>query len=89
MAMPALKFEKEKSVEERSATLETHVSYLREDNSEMKADIRRLDGKIDAVKDSITALTLRLSRFAVWAVLLYVALAGSLLFVLARGFKWL
>lgn len=41
-----------------------------------------LTGKIDSVKQSLASAK-------VWALLLYFALAGSLLAVLARGFKWI
>jgi ABC-type phosphate transport system auxiliary subunit len=40
-----------------------------------------LEGKLDGVKDKLHSIT-------VWALLLYIALAGSLLTVLAKGFKW-
>jgi hypothetical protein len=42
----------------------------------------KLDAKIDGLKDTI-------SRAQVRAVLLYVALAGSMLGVMAHGFGWL
>jgi hypothetical protein len=40
-----------------------------------------LEGKLDGLKDKLHSVT-------VWALLLYIALAGSLLTVLAKGFKW-
>ena len=40
-----------------------------------------LEGKLDGLKDKLHSLT-------VWALLLYIGLAGSLLTVLAKGFKW-
>jgi hypothetical protein len=48
---------------------------LREEMKELRQDIRALDQ--------------RLSKAMVWAVLLYAGLAGSLFYVLARGFKWI
>lgn len=103
MTMPALKLDKERVVD-RAVALEAHVGHIQADISDMKADIRRLDGKIEAIdqkftakfdnlKDSITALTLTtdrsFSRLTLWAIMLYVALAGGLLFVMAKGFKWI
>ena len=41
----------------------------------------KIEGKLDGLKDKLHSLT-------VWALLLYIALAGSLLTVLAKGFKW-
>lgn len=41
-----------------------------------------LDKKFDSLKDKLHSVT-------VWAVLLYIALAGTLLTVLAKGFKWI
>ena len=43
---------------------------------------KELAGKIDDVKDS-------LGQTRVWALLLYISLAGALLLVIAHGFKWL
>jgi hypothetical protein len=40
------------------------------------------DQKFDSLKDSLASAKM-------WAIGLYIALAGSLLFVMAHGFKWL
>jgi hypothetical protein len=48
MAMPALQFESEDSLEDRLAKLESDVGHMRSDMSDMKTDIRRLGDKIDA-----------------------------------------
>jgi hypothetical protein len=42
----------------------------------------KIDVKTDALKDSIAAAR-------VWALVLYIALAATLLGTLARGFEWL
>ena len=42
----------------------------------------RIDQKFDGLKDSLASAKN-------WAIGLYIALAGSLLFVMAHGFKWL
>jgi hypothetical protein len=41
-----------------------------------------LSARIDAVSDSLASAK-------IWALTLYIALAGSLFFALARGFKWI
>ena len=55
MAMPALKFEPETPVEERLARLEVSVENIQSDVTEMKTDIRRLDGKIDDLNKGLSA----------------------------------
>jgi hypothetical protein len=45
------------------------------------AKFSALEGKLDGLKDKLNSVT-------VWALLLYIALSGSLLTVLAKGFKW-
>ena len=49
MAMPALKFEPEDFVEERTVMLEADVKHIRSDVSELKVDGRRLNDKIDSM----------------------------------------
>jgi hypothetical protein len=96
MAMPALMFELETPLEERVARLEANVEHIQKDVSDMKIDIRRLDDKIDGVKDAVTALALNMEKsFAalhaarafdrVW----WLLMSGALLGVMARAFKWL
>lgn len=92
MGLPAQKFEVESTMEQRVATLEANVEHIRSDISEMKGDIRRLDSKIDSVKDSLmAALTAfqaetRENRWKdkFW----WIAIALSLLGVMAKGFRW-
>jgi hypothetical protein len=42
----------------------------------------KIDSKIDALKDSLASAK-------VWALVLYIALAGSIFATLARGFGWI
>jgi len=42
-------------VEERVARLEANVEHIRSDISDMKTDVRRLNDKIDAVDQKLTA----------------------------------
>ena len=55
---------------------------IQSDITDIKADVRDLRGETRALRaEPATA--------KIWALGMYLALAGSLLCVLARGFKWL
>ena len=91
-------------MEARIARLESDVAHIRTDVGDIKVDLRalrdkvddtatqlngkidssvaRLDAKIDSVKDSLASAT-------TWALILYIALAGTLFGTLARGFGWI
>ena len=63
--------------------LSTKIDTVRNDLTAKIDTVRNdLTAKIDTVRDSIASAK-------VWALMLYLALAGSMLFVMARGFKWL
>jgi hypothetical protein len=66
--------------------------------------IDKLDSKVEAVNNSLTSkidalavrlddkidrLSVKLTTAYVWAFGLYIGLAGGLLFILAKGFKWI
>ncbi len=104
MGVPAEKLHWEKStVEERIARLEANVEHIQSDVSEIRQDVRRLDAKIDGVKDSVAALNERMHESfrkvdasleklrigqaldKVW----WLLIAGAILGVMARGFKWI
>ena len=53
MAATARKFEVGPQMPERTV-IEEKVDRLREDVTDLKADVRRLDGKIDAISESLT-----------------------------------
>ena len=60
-----------------------------------KMDVQ-IDGRFEKVDDhfgkiekDIGAIKESLASAKVWAIGLYVALAGTMLYVMARGFKWL
>ena len=59
------------------AELRADVRHIQSDTTDIKAELRATNQRIDGLKDSLAALGL------------YIALSGSLLYVLARGFKWL
>jgi chromosome segregation ATPase len=48
-----------------------------------------LTQKIEGVREDLTSVRHDIASMKVWAMGLYFALAGSLLFVMAKGFKWL
>jgi hypothetical protein len=56
MALPARALESETFVEEHLGRLEERAERLQVDVTDLKADIRRVDGKVDAVNTSTTAL---------------------------------
>jgi len=55
MALPAVKYELEAPLDDRVTRLETNVEHIQKDVSDMKVDIRRLNDKIDAVDQKLTA----------------------------------
>ena len=88
------------SVEERVARLESDVAHIREGVADIKTDLRKQSDRIDSLRselyavrdrleDKLDALWHRLSSAMIWALILYVAMAGTLLGVLAHGFHWL
>ena len=83
-------------MDEQIARLEEKVDRLQDDTTDLKDDARRVDGKIDAVRDSVAALRIEMKdavsavnigRFKdkVW----WLLIAAALLSVMAHGFKWL
>jgi hypothetical protein len=83
----------ESKVEARIARLESDVQHVCADTGEIKADVRDLRAKLDALRDAFNAkigsLRDSLTKAMIWALVLYIALAATLLGVLARGFHWL
>ena len=68
-----------------------HETGERFDKLERKTDERfeKVDQKFEAVRKEIGDVRESLSSAKVWALGLYIALAGSIFYTLARGFKWL
>ena len=96
MPLPARKSPAENSMEERTARLEATVEHIQSNVTEMKGDLRRIENKVDAVKESVAAFELRVIeqfnklnnarwRDKVW----WLVIASALLGVMARGFKWI
>jgi hypothetical protein len=63
------------------AELRADVRHVQSDTTDIKAELRVTNARLDSLKDSLASAK-------VWALGLYIALAGSLLYVLARGFRW-
>jgi predicted RNase H-like nuclease (RuvC/YqgF family) len=55
---------------------------LRATTTEIKTELRATNQRIDELKDSLASAK-------IWAFGLYVALSGSMFYVMARGFRWL
>ena len=69
------------------------MAHIRGDVAELKTDLRslrdKMDAKFDAVNARIDKLVDSLASAKVWALVLYIALAGGLFSTLARGFGWI
>lgn len=87
----------EAAMEARIARLESDVGHIRSDIADIKGDIRSLRDKTDAmyiklaerIEASTSSLKDSLAAAKTWALVLYIALSGSLFATLARGFGWL
>ena len=70
---------------------------LRRTNDKIDAGFQRLDKKVDdghkelnkKIDDVYKELKDKLYSLSLWALLLYITLAGGLLTVIARAFKWM
>lgn len=69
-------------MEARVAKLEATLQHVQSDCADIKAEARTIRDKVDNVKDTLAGAK-------VWALVLYIGLAGALLYAMARGFKWL
>jgi hypothetical protein len=80
--------------------MRSDIRHLQSDVTDIKADQRIRFDKIDArfdkvderfgsVEKDIAEIKVSLASAKVWAIGLYVALAGTMLYVMAHGFKWL
>ena len=69
-------------MEARIARLESDMAHVRSDIAEIKTDLRSLRDRIDRLVESLAAAK-------IWALVLYVALAGARFGPLARGVGWI
>jgi peptidoglycan hydrolase CwlO-like protein len=85
---------------EQVAGLRSDVRHIQGDITDIKAELRatnqRIDGtnqRIDSVNESLTkridSLSQSLNAAKIWALILGGSAYGSLLLVMAKGFKWL
>jgi hypothetical protein len=87
------------SVDERShleiqvAELRADVRHIQSDTMEIKAELRatttEIKTELRATNQRIDDLKDSLASAKIWAFGLYVALSGSMFYVMAHGFKWL
>jgi vacuolar-type H+-ATPase subunit I/STV1 len=97
MATPALKFESEEPpVEDRIGKLEAQVEHIRVDVADTKIEVRRLNDKLDNVNQTLStkidAVYQQLSELKIGRALdrvWWLLICGTLLGVMARGFKWI
>jgi chromosome segregation ATPase len=73
----------------RSGFNEKLDSFRSEFNEKIDGLRSEFNEKIDGLRSEIDGLRSEISSLKVWALTLYIAQAGSLLFVMAKGFKWL
>jgi hypothetical protein len=80
-------------MEARIACVESDVAHLLSDVSDIKADVRGLRDRIDAVASQLNTkfddLRDSFAAAKIWALFLYIALAGINLGALARGLGWI
>lgn len=80
-------------MEARIARLESDVTHLLTNVSDIKADVRGLRDRIDTVASQLNTkfddLRDSFAAAKIWALFLYIALAGINLGALARGLGWI
>jgi hypothetical protein len=80
-------------VQVQVAKLTVDVENIKKDVADIKLDLRRIEGDMRRIEDRLTGMIHSLredfSSAKVWALGLYFGLAGSMLFVMAKGFKWI
>jgi uncharacterized protein YlxW (UPF0749 family) len=78
---------------EQVAGLRSDVRHIQRDVTDIKAELRatnqRLDSFTESLRKEIDSVRQSLSSAKVWALVLGGSAYGSLLLVMARGFKWL
>jgi chromosome segregation ATPase len=58
-------------------------------DQKFEAKFDKVDSKFESLRKEIVEIRESLGSAKVWALWLYLGLAGSLFYVLARGFKWI
>lgn len=57
-------------------------------NEEVNKRFDKQDVRIDRIEEKLSGIQLRLESWKVWALGLYAAQSGTLLWIMAKGFKW-
>jgi len=97
-AMPASDNDNQLAIQ--VAELRSDVRHVQSDVTDIKADVRDLRKDVREVQKDILEVRKdmaqqfekvykTISDAKIWALVLYIGLAGSLFYVLAKGFKWL
>ena len=90
-AMPASENETQLAIQ--VAELRSDVRHVQSDVTDIKADLRQfkkeVESKFERIYEQLQKIGKELSDAKIWALVLYIGLAGSLFYVLAKGFKWL
>ncbi|HVS25254.1 MAG TPA: hypothetical protein VMU03_16110 [Gammaproteobacteria bacterium] len=75
------------------AKIDALANGMRSDMAAVKGDVAAVKDDVAALKgsvaESIAAHKVSIADARVWALVLYLALAATLLGVLARGFRWI
>lgn len=75
------------------AKLQSDVEHVKSDITDIKADIRdmktRFEKKFDDLATSIGSVKDSVATAKIWALGMYITLAGGLLYVIARSNKWI
>jgi len=74
---------------EQAAGLRSDVRHIQGDVTDIKAELRATNQRIDGTNQRIDSVNQSLIAAKIWALVLCGSLYGSLLFVMAKGFKWL
>jgi hypothetical protein len=91
-----LRSREEESVGIRLVRLEEKVEHIHSDVAELKADMRGVKADISALKvgvealrSSIESVKVIVEKSKVWMLVTALSVGGTVLAVMAHGFKWL
>ncbi len=80
-------------VEGRLSRLESDVPQMKSDIADMKVDVREIRGDIHRLDVRLTSLDHKIDRKSLldrlWMTALVVSSMGTMLAVMAHGFKWI
>jgi hypothetical protein len=75
------------------AEFRADVRHIQSDVTDIKVELRATNQRMDSLRqvmdERFEKLKDSLASAKIWALGLYIALAGSMFYVLAHGFKWL